>query len=230
VARTRRLDALRSDVREQADLGGLTGRHPDANLTRHINQAIAAFRLLLSREGHPFYLKEAPDSTEAGIAEYSLPDDFIYLYGVDLEESGKKRSLEPFELIERNDYESSSGSDGVPVGYRLHSEGKIRFLPTPVDAYSYTLLYLPTQTDLSSDSDTFDGIAGWEDWIVLDAGMRCLAKDEEGEQFAILQRMRDEKTAEILSTAKRRGGGPACRVDTRGRKRAMRAGPSWRYG
>lgn len=223
MARTRTLTNLLADIRYQADIEGLTQRHPDANLTRLINQSIQAFRLKISSAGHPYYLTEASGTTVADTDDYALPADFVALYGVDLVVGSQRISLEPYSLVERNDYSDPIvPGDGVPVMYRLQG-ANIRLLPEPDAAYAYTLLYLPCGTDLSAAGDTFDGIAGWEDWIVLDVARKVLTRDDDDEQTPKVERLFATCERDILAQVSRRSRGVVHRQDYRGRAQRTEA-------
>jgi hypothetical protein len=83
-------------------------------------------------------------------------------------------------------YKSSS------LRYRLQGSN-IVFEPSPSNNLSIRLTYVPRFTDLSSDTDTFDGINGWEDYVIIDAAIKMLAK-EESDVSTLYQMKRDIKT------------------------------------
>jgi hypothetical protein len=219
VARTRTLLLLRADVRYQADLESLTDRHTDATLTRLINQSYARFRELLSEAGHSYYLTTSTGSCVAGTATIDLPNDFVALYGVDLTVDGETRELQEHTLLERNRFGGASVT-GVPVTFRMQGSTKITLVPTPDAAYAYSLLYLPTHTELSTDEHTVDGINGWEDWIVYDVGLKCLTRDDDDEQWQKLAALQADMEQRIRAAAPKRSRvGPHRRIDTRGMRR-----------
>lgn len=209
MARLVTLEQLIARVRYQADLGSMSQRHPDSELTTLINQSIQELRLILAREGNEYYATEDTGSTVAGTRGYSLPSDFLAAYGISLTVSGDTFPLKDYSLVERG-----FPSSGIPTHYRVVS-GEIWFHPTPDGAYSYSLLYLPVSDDLEA-TDTFDGIAGWEDWIVYDTSLRALARDDDDEQFAKILAMKRSKEKSIVGEAGRRQRtGPVIRRDTR---------------
>jgi hypothetical protein len=223
MARTRTLTNLIADVRYQADIENELRRHPTLTITRLINQSINALRLKISSSGHPYYLAEsASANTVSGTDDYAVPSDMIALYGVNITVNNRVQSMQDFALVERNDYSSESyPSTGIPVMYRLHETGYVRFIPTPDSAYAYQFVYLPTATDLSSGTDTFDGIAGWEDWVVYDVAFKIAVRDENEELAGGISALLGKKEQEIMSWAKKRHrGNPAHRQDYRGHARA----------
>ena len=52
-----------------------------------------------------------------------------------------------------------------------------KIIPSADAVYACVIWYLPTPADLVSGSDTFDGIAGFEEWVVNRAAMDCLTRD-----------------------------------------------------
>jgi hypothetical protein len=222
MARTRTLTNLMADIRYQADIENQTARHTDPNLTRLINQSYGRFRELLSDHGHGYYLAEDPGSTVAGTATISLPSDNVRIYGLDLEVNGETRSLIEYNLLERNQFKSwtNTQGEGIPYTFRIQAPTTATLVPTPDAVYAYTWFYLPVFTDLSSGSDTIDGINGWEDWIVYDVCTKVLTRDDDDEQLQKVVGLLRKREAEILHEAgKRSVVTPPRRLDTRAQRR-----------
>jgi len=221
MARTRTLAELRADVRFQADVEREALRHPNTKLTRLINQSIQAFRLMISKSGQPYYLAtSASANTVLGTDAYALPTDLVRLFGVDLTHDERTISLSPYMFAERNDYtqEASNSDRGWPVYYRIHTGNNIRLTPIPDGVYAYVFQYLQYGTDLVDDTDTFDGLGGWEDWVVYDSALRVLARDVDSEQYQLVRDLRDKRELEIKGDAPRRARAPGRRVDTMRRR------------
>jgi len=225
MARTRTLTNLLADVRYQADVEGLTLRHPDANLTRAINQSIQEFREMLSENGSPYYLTSStgPGSTPVGPTSglaygevtITTPTDIVRIYGVDLTVGSRVVSLQPTSFNERNDCQ---GYTSIPEKFFTYSTTKLGFLPAADAAYPIRIWYLPVGTDLSAGGDTFDGQVGWEEWVVFSAAVKLVTRDDYPERYGMLVAERDRIGAKILSAAtKRVRAGPLKRQDFRGR-------------
>ena len=62
-----------------------------------------------------------------------------------------------------------------------------------------TMYYIPAPTTLVSDSDTFDGICGYEEWIILDVARKCFMKDDRDASQILAERTKveDELAKEI---------------------------------
>lgn len=89
------------------------------------------------------------------------PSAFFKLLGVDLQltTTGQWVSLKSFALADRNKY--SVFNSGIPAA-----------------GQTIRLLYVPRLTVPTADVDLVDGVNGWEDWMVCQACMRALAKEE----------------------------------------------------
>jgi hypothetical protein len=156
------------------------------------------------------YFTQTPSTgvtiTTDGLTQfYALPADFFKLLGVDLQISGNQYwvTLKPFTFNERNAYNIVTSL-------------------TPTAGQVLRLFYVPRATVLSGDTDVVDGVNGWEDYIVADACIKALAKEESdvsvfvAQKQALLQR--------IESEAENRDAGMPARVsNTAGRTaRGMR--------
>ena len=80
-------------------------------------------------------------------------------------------------------------------------------MPPPNSAYTAVVWYLPVLADLTSDSDTFNGVAGWEEFIVWDVVTKLIVRDQYPQAFQMALAKRDEMFADILKSATRIAGG-----------------------
>lgn len=100
--------------------------------------------------------------TDGQSQDFALPDDFFKLLGVDLQvqASGIWTTMKPFIFNERNRFT------------RVNS-------PVPMAGQTVRLWYVPVLTLLADDGDsTVNTVNGWEEYIVVDAAMKALAKEE----------------------------------------------------
>ncbi len=141
-----------------------------------------------------------------GINQYfNLPDEFFKLLGVDLQVSSPNFwvTLKPFAFAERNRLSISNN-------------------PTPQAGQTIRILYVPRLCPPTVDGDVVDGINGWEEYIVIDAVIKALTKEESDVSIfmARKQAIIDRLNSEVEN---RDAGASACIVDTIGRQaRAMR--------
>ena len=178
MARTRTLIQMRDEIRNRGDLRSV--RHTDAMLTRNINQSIADLYNLVVEFNSDYYLDSELISIVSGTANYSLASDFYKLVGVDiLDINGNWINVRKFNFAERNQLQETDSSRRN-VRYRIMGSN-IRLRPTP--AWSLTngmqVWYVPVPAELSGDADIFDGISGWEEYIILDCIVKARVRDED---------------------------------------------------
>lgn len=248
------LAAMRARVRKEADAGPdtTTGRHTNAEINSMINRSWQDLRAFVCANCGGLaeaYLKATtPTTMTAGmLAGYSfgtipLPADCVEVHGIDLLVSGTDmRSLEPVSWKDRNLYRDRWGNGtGIPLGFSIYNigvestttvtAGVIAILPAPDKAYTYSIWYIPKWTDLTDDTHVFDGVAGWENWVVWDCVIKIAAPDNDMQncyQIAAGERERAENSirgaaAKLQSTA------PVRRLDMASRDRMTRARSFWR--
>lgn len=175
--------------------------------------AKALYDLVLSSWGEDYYYSSTTFSTVAGTQSYALPSDFYKLLAVDANVPGMTTptTLQNFNWEERNLYSTSTGWThllAVPR-YRLRA-GYIWFVPVPAGVHSVTLHYVPALGTLSGSTVTFDGINGWDEWIVVDAAIKCRTKEES--ETGDLRASLAEMTARIKAAAPVRDIGKPPRV------------------
>ncbi len=241
MARTRTLAQLRADVRYQADIQGFTVRHTDSNLTRLINQSILRFRENVSNDGLTHYLTSVTGTLSSGVTTgypYKILDltaaspGVVRIFAVDLEtQDSCWVTLRSVDFSERTRYQLFDNNAGqVPEAFANITTYVLALLPAPGYAMDYRVWYLPVFTDLAADSDTFDGVAGWEDWVVWDVSQKTLSRDRYPEAYALCGQERDRCWADVLRASSKvnAAGGTMQRRDTMGRARAARYRSSWR--
>lgn len=165
MARSRTLGSLRADARERADMVNslfIT----DANFNEFINQSAARlYNKLVKARGQAYYQSSYVITTTTATT-YTLPSDFYQLQLVQINFGGRKQTMRPFMLKDSSRWSEAS----------------------PQAGYQVTIRYTPAPVRMTNDSDTFDGIAGWEEWIVLDAAIKALNKEESDVQVLMAQR------------------------------------------
>lgn len=191
----------------------------DAEWNRYINQGWARFRGLVSLVGnHDIYLATDTFATVAGTAAYALPAAFLATRLVTVNLGGDyPTKIHEWRVSERHRLPTSEGwvRGGGKLYYRRRA-ANLEFRPAPLAVHSVTHEYLPAQTDLAADADTLDGFNGWEEWIVLWAARKAIAKEESDTTQVTIQM--DEIKAEVLAESANldEGEGPGI-VDVTGR-------------
>ncbi len=180
MARTRTLVQLRAEVRERADIEN-DPHVSDSEVTRFINQSIAALHDQVTLACQDDYTTSQAISTVNGTEAYALAAAFYKLVSVEVTINGRTRQIGKWTFEERARYLNVTtwGLVSQPVAYRLVGSDSIRFMPIPDGVYSVTVWYIPAATQLALDADTYDGRDGWEEWVVLDAAIKAKTKSEE---------------------------------------------------
>ena len=205
------LGQLKADVADQADVAGLTTRHTASLLTRRINQSIQRFRERISTEGCQHYLTNTTGLFTAGATSpypfYALDlsaasPAIVRTYAVDITVGSQQKTLIHVPFQERTKY-SGPTITGEPIAWANYQTAGVAIMPAPNAAYAYCVWHLPVLPDLSADSDTFDGVAGWEEAIVWDAVCAVAARDQNQQGYTLATNTRDAVWADAIRGATR---------------------------
>jgi hypothetical protein len=211
LARNVTLGQLKADVMDQADIAGSTARNSPTLLTRLINQSIQHFREKLSIEGAQHYLVSTSGTLSAGTTSpyafyvldlSAVSPSIVRCFGVDITVQNDVIPLTHVPFASRNDY-GGTDAQGIPAAWAVLNTAKLAILPGSGSAYPYVVWYLPVLADLSADADTFNGVAGWEDFIVWDVVTKLIVRDQYPQAFQMALAKRDEMFADILRSATR---------------------------
>jgi hypothetical protein len=176
----------------------------EAELGDYVNASAQELYDVLVGAFQDYYLSLTSNTTlTSGQDTISLPADFYKLRGIDrlLDGGSEWQTVQPFSFAERNDRQGMVGLTSYTyqdsgIRYRLQG-ASIKLTPTDDCAGTYRVWYVPNMPALVADSDTFDGINGWEDYVVVDAAIKCLMKEEssttglERQKSALLKRIQD---------------------------------------
>jgi hypothetical protein len=146
------------------------------SLDAFINASADELYDLLTLKFDDYNVSSAGFTTDGGTT-VALPADFYKLLGVDLSVGGREQPLSQFTFKERHRYQAADvARNGLPL-YRL--EGSVlRLRPAPASGLSGTIWYTPTRAQLVAGSDAMAGVSGWEEYVVVDSAIKCLAKEE----------------------------------------------------
>jgi hypothetical protein len=171
----------------------------DAEWNSYINASVQElYGMLIQAFGNDYYTATPYQITTDGTNErYALPTDFFKLLGVDLKWPGAPSgwvTLKPFAFQERNAAQYGSGS------------------ATPASGQVIQIHYAPRIGALANDSDTLDGVNGWEEYVITDCCIKALAKEESDVSVFLAQKA--ALVARIQAEAENRDAGmPATVVD-----------------
>ncbi len=196
-------------AREHADMVTSTFVS-DAEITRYLNAGLAKLHdIVIQRFGNNYYLTKEAFVTVAGTETVALPTTFYKMLGVDLTVGGNSVTLLPFNFLERNAVKNSAtySGGGSPVPQYHLEPANMRLYPAPSSVMSGSYWFIPLRTVLSSGSDTVNFPGEWEEFAVLEAAIKCLAKEESDPSVLIM--LRQEAEQRINASAENRdAGGP----------------------
>jgi hypothetical protein len=214
MARKVTLLQLKTQSRIRADKVG-SGFIQNDELIAYINSsACELYDLLVAAYGNDYFASTHTFATVANDSSYDLPDDFYKMIGLDyLIGNQDAITLKPYQFNERNKYRQGTYWNAIngAAGPRYKiSTDQIQFMPIPDGAYNMELHYIPACPVLAIDADEFDGVNGWEEYIIVDAAIKMLQKEESDTSLLEKQKMKLEMR--IAAMAENRDAGQSFRV------------------
>ncbi len=169
----------------------------------YINQSYAELYDLLVTLYEDYYVA-APLTfiTDGSTNQYTLPNGsnfngapaFYKLLGADcgLGANGNAWvTLHKFDFISRNRYvfpNVTSTFLGVfNLRYRVVGN-TLFFIPTPSANQYIRLWYIPRVNTLLKDSDMLESVSGWIEYVIVDAAIKCLQKEESDVSVLLAQK------------------------------------------
>jgi len=154
----------------------------DAELTSFINASYSELYDILVSRFEDYYTTSTTSTVASGASSFAVPADFYKLRGVDRQVGSNTDyyALLKFNFNQRNRRNRGlqrNLSGQFDTKYRLVG-GNVELIPEGGVAGTYKIWYVPTFTALSADGDTLDGVNGWEDFVIVDACIKCLEKEE----------------------------------------------------
>lgn len=215
-----KLSALCTRTLQTANLEGAGDFIPPPELIDYVNGSIAEWvdEVRGTTWNGTYSRSKASITTTGNQQTYKLPPDFLTLLSVDVFVSGANApmiSAIAYQEEERNAFNNYpvmfGWSVSNPIFYQIQGD-YISFIPVPQGTYSVRLNYVPTAPVLSDPDDDIDSINGWEEFIVLDAAIKCLTKAGEVEMIQELKDRRERQRQRIRALAPRRDQQTAERV------------------
>lgn len=186
----------------------------------YINQSYTELYDLLVTLYEDYYV--APPltfQTNGSSNQYDLPNGanfnnapaFYKMLGVDCGLGANNNAwvtLHKFDFISRNRYvfpNVTSTFLGVfNLRYRVVGS-TLFFIPTPSANQYIRVWYVPRVRTLLKDSDLLDGVSGWTEYVIVDAAIKCLQKEES--DVTVLLAQKQALIDRIQSSAMNRDAG-----------------------
>ena len=197
---------LRTRARQRSDMVN-SGFISDSELNAYVNASYAElYDLLVSKHGEDYFVNQYNFTTTTNNETYALPDDFYKLEGVDLQldTSNNWVSLKRFEFAERNIPQIWDIKFVDFIRYRVFGNN-IRFSPVPQSHQSIRVWYVPLPDKLVKDTDSFSGINGFEEYIVIDVAIKMLTKEESDVSTLMAEKAAMKQRIEVMAEARDEG-------------------------
>jgi len=193
------LAQLRTRIRERCDMEH-SDFISDSELLTYINQSYGELYEIIVSRFSDYFTEDTAETIATGSSVITLPTDFFKLKGVDKSlGGGDYQTLTQFRFNERNSRNRNYRRlSQYPLGLQYRIVGnEIRIEPKDSAPGDYRLWYTPMFTKLVDETDTIEDYNGWSEYVVIDASIKCLAKEESStthlmsEKKAILERIEE---------------------------------------
>lgn len=207
------LGEIRLHAQQRADMiGSNFVTVPEWNY--YINQSYYELYDLLITTYEDYFVAPVLQFSTTGSQSYALPNGqnysnapaFYKMYGMDIgitPNTNAFATLKKFDFIQRNRYVFPQITS-TPLGifnmeYRVVG-GNIMFIPQPSAGQTMGVWYYPRLTTLLQDTDIMDGISGWTEYVIVDAAIKALRKEESdtqelmNEKLMLRQRIEESAT------------------------------------
>ena len=207
------LSEIKDQARQRADMVN-SKFFTEAELNNYVNQSVKELYDRLINAGEFYYMQDYTVPVLVGSDTYSLPPYFYKLLGVDLvlDSNGNAVTLRPFQFEQRNAYLFTPTWNIVGLSYlRYMVQGDtIKFVPKPSSPQNIRIWYAPMTPKLVDTPDpyvapaageaySFQGINGWEEYVIVDMCIKMLMKEESdpsafmAQKQAMIQRIEEMK-------------------------------------
>jgi hypothetical protein len=219
MATTMSLAELRTAARQRADMLNQSGDYTnafitDTELNSYVNQSyFELYDLLVGAYGENYYVSSPFYIVTDGVNQFfNLPTDFYKALGVDVQVSSPVANnawwtLKEFSFAERNKYAVPNTQlyFGITnLRYRIQGD-QLWLNPLPQINQTIRIFYIPRMTTLASDTDTVQGVSGWTEYIIVDAAIKMMQKEES--DVSVLMAQKQALLARIEAMAHNRDAG-----------------------
>lgn len=164
----------------------------DAEWNNYVNDSLKElYDLIIQKYGDDYFCNKISFQTDGSTYLYPLPDGILYsaaspfykFLGLDLALAVTLDSfvtIRSFSFQDRNKYAVPNFQSfyGVTnLRYRLNGNN-LWLTPIPASGQTLRLWYVPRCVTLVSDSDTTDCYGGWNEYVVIDAAIKAMIKQE----------------------------------------------------
>lgn len=179
------LGGLRTTMLQRADMVN-SPFITTAEANGYINSSLQELHdLLIDAYGNDYQTKNVTFATQQNKDTYSfatdiLAPDFYKLVGLDQQVGSLWFNLQPYSMRERNRFQYGLYTYnywGRYYRYRVIGSNLV-LTPMPQASVTLRLWYAPVCPTLVSDSDSYDDVDGFSEYVIVDAAIKCLLKEE----------------------------------------------------
>lgn len=193
---------IRQQARQRADMEN-SEFVSDSELTNYINASIAELHdIMIQSYGTNYFTKTYEFTTTSGEESYALPSDFYKLDGVDAKiYNDEWMSLKRFNFPERNRFDKAAPWNRFGTQYLYYRlvGSNLVFTPVPDAGTQIRLWYSPVATKLTLDSDTLNDLNQYVEYVIVDAAIKMLQKEESDVSVLFAQKQALQKRIEEAS-------------------------------
>lgn len=202
------------------------------------------YDLLIAAYGNDYYIATPYTYTTSGTNDpnynasvYPLPSNFYKLIlcevALNPSDSNSWVTLKQYNRIQQNlwNYPNVYTFYGITnLRYRL-TGSQIQIVPIPSSNQTIRIWFAPRPARLVADTDIVDGISGWEEYVILDAAIKALKKEESNEEAMALEAEKAPMKMRLEAMAANRNiSEPQTVSDSRMRNFAWSDDSSWGGG
>ena len=205
-------------ARQRADMEGSLFV-TDNELTGYINIGISEIHDFITGVFEDYYVSKTVFALPQNNPQ-PLPSDFYKSLGCDFDIGGVIYSLRPFQFSERNAYANPYYINTALPNVFYSIRGKnIEFIPQTTISGSVNFYYIPECQYFAEDGTDLNEqlvvlapqiIRGYEEYLILDAALKCLIKEES--DITIMLALREAQKKRIMDMAARRDAGEPYRI------------------
>lgn len=166
--------------------------------------------------GDQYFASSVTLSTQADIDILSLPSDFHTLTSVHWIYSDTNDDVIELQRADPQEFgvTSTAWTTHCLPRYRLEGAGVLVFVPVPNAMYDVRIGYTSVGVQFEDASDSFQGLMGWQEWLVTDMCQRIREREQKSADEFVRDRLELEAHMKEQASQRDRLGGVQVRDAT----------------
>jgi hypothetical protein len=199
MAQFQTLDELTLLVRRKADIEN-SGLHvSDDEIKDYINSANAMlWSLLIDGTDGTLFAKVSPDLVKVGDNSYRLPADFFKLVEISVNWGNRyypavEADPQEYGILLRRNLVSQINTRYFFQFNSAQGWFELFVFPEPNAVSDILIRYIPAAQILSLGTNELKLPSNWYEWVVFDAAIQCMIKEESDPSVLIMEREKRER-------------------------------------